>query len=371
MQGSRKVASLVCVTGLFLPLLGMNPPPSFGVEQGGVDLSSATASDVVALSADAPEKSPSNDVCPSGYSKCPGKIKCFDLKNHSDHCGKCGAACPDHTKCVDSVCRPPPQNDRHNCGSWGNSCRTEEACCGSKCVELDKSDNDNCGACGKKCGAGTACAGNRCVATVNDKNHCGGLNKSCWESETCCGDACKNVKNDPQNCGRCGQVCNGTCKEGVCYDLDHDPNNCGTIGSKISAGAMCCHGRDTKIASDDLNCGACGHTCSSSATRSAGRGLVCKRSTCVCPGNATKCGSGNDTFCAELSGDDGNCGACGNACANNKVCVRSKCQPCSARGLATCGGQCSNLQSDSDNCGKCGATCPSSRECVQGRCMLK
>lgn len=61
--------------------------------------------------------------------------------------------------------------------------------------------------------------------------------------------------------------------------------------------------------------------------------------------------------CVDLSSDNENCGACGNAC---------------AAGLTCCDGVCRALQSDNSNCGACGNACfiPGSRFCTCGVCVF-
>jgi hypothetical protein len=73
---------------------------------------------------------------------------------------------------------------------------------------------------------------------------------------------------------------------------------------------------------------------------------VCSKGTCVataCPTGTTACPShvgfgGADNSCVNTDTDYFNCGACGNICGLNRVCVAGTCrdyQP--ALGCATCG----------------------------------
>ncbi len=75
--------------------------------------------------------------------------------------------------------------------------------------------------------------------------------------------------------------------------------------------------------------------------------------------------------CRELANDHDNCGACGNACAADQVCDRSRCLAgCGTRGRGetTCNGACVNTRGDPQNCGGCGITCPAGYTCQRSAC---
>ncbi len=71
------------------------------------------------------------------------------------------------------------------------------------------------------------------------------------------------------------------------------------------------------------------------------------------------------TSCTNLSGDDANCGSCGNVCAKDESCVGGVCQACSP----VCGGVCTDLGSDHAHCGSCGHACLASQTCTNGVCV--
>src|SRR4029077_17407587 len=67
----------------------------------------------------------------------------------------------------------------------------------------------------------------------------------------------------------------------------------------------------------------------------------------TCPMGLTLCGAA----CIDTSSSASNCGACGNACANNMVCSFGTCTSVCASGLIRCGQDCVNLRTDAANCG--------------------
>lgn len=104
---------------------------------------------------------------------------------------------------------------------------------------------------------------------------------------------------------------------------------------------------------------------------------ACGGSTSVqsqCLGASTSC-SGT---CVELTSDNLNCGACGNACAAGKVCSAGACAVTCAAGLVDCGGKCVDPMTDRAFCGasgsctggSAGAACDSGQVCSAGACAL-
>jgi hypothetical protein len=97
---------------------------------------------------------------------------------------------------------------------------------------------------------------------------------------------------------------------------------------------------------------------------------------CAHCGTQACCPSGSNWVCVDVSGDTGNCGACGNACLPGPApdCANAACtcigngyQPCASSDTC-CTTGCKNLQNDSNNCGNCGNKCPSGQQCVNGQC---
>jgi hypothetical protein len=132
-----------------------------------------------------------------------------------------------------------------------------------------------------------------------------------------------------------------------------------------AAGASsCCFGGSspstcTNFASDNNNCGACGHVC--------GAGTTCTAGACVsiCAPGTTFCGCA----CVNTGTDNDNCGACGNVCAPGTACSGGSCVSVCGPGTAFCGSQCLNTACDDNNCGACGNKCPAGTTCSGGTCI--
>ena len=159
---------------------------------------------------------------------------CADLKTDNANCGKCGAACPMGSSCVQGSCQ----------------CMNSASKCGAACVDL-KTDNANCGKCGTICGldagaisgGGTwGCANGTCAI-------------QCPMGRKECGGACVDTKTDIDNCGTCSNACDAqkeSCVEGLCCptgqavcnmmctDVQSDPNNCGMCGMKCPMNTPSC-----------------------------------------------------------------------------------------------------------------------------------
>ncbi len=246
--------------------------------------------------------------------------------------------------------------------------------------------------CGGLCGAGTVCIEGRCVASdagvdvpvdvllpadamdvAEDRGSDAPMDTGCpanadrLPSGGCacvlgyrlCGDACRELDTDPANCGACGNVCSGgVCAGGRCATVD--------AGVDVPAddGAMC-------VSMTPGNC--CGIACpthpTGTPTCSSGRcGIMCVSIAGAfvngdCDGNAA---NGCEV---DLRTDNGNCGACGAACASRRRCVNRACV-CPV-GFGDCDGDPSNgcetdVTISTLHCGRCGNRCTGG--CRNGTC---
>jgi hypothetical protein len=188
-------------------------------------------------------------------------------------------------------------------------CPTGQLTCSGTCTAT-ASDESNCGACGTKCGAGEVCSQGMCGT-------------SCGGNSTKCGTKCVDTESSSTNCGACGTTCTAgqVCTAGACA------LSCG--GGATKCGTDCV---DTDV--DPANCGGCGKTCAT--------GYLCNAGTCglTCPTSFTMCSAasgdaGADAgdagtsapYCAKLTTDPLNCGACGKTClaAVGETCVNNAC----------------------------------------------
>ena len=333
--------------------------------------------------------------CPGAQVACGNT--CVDLTTDPNNCGACSTngdhACGQGLTCQQGHCKP-----------W---CPLNQTLCnaGNTCVDTGN-DPNNCGTCGKVCGYGQTCSGGVCGTT-------------CPASQTNCNGACVNLKTDPANCGACGtavpagSVClNGgpsvSCPQGsmncngICVDPTHDNAHCGNCSTSCAPGttcqpaagvggattgackadcavnfAACATGcRDT--ATDNANCGTCGHACAS--------GFNCVSGTCsvACPSGLATCAQpGGTQACKDLQNDPTNCGQCGGIggtkpCDPGQICQAGKCVLTCPSTLATCGPAaspfCTSTQYDPGNCGTCGTVCGpyvnATAACGAGNCKL-
>ena len=159
---------------------------------------------------------------------------------------------------------------------------------------------------------------------------------------------CVNTATDNNNCGGCGHVCTAlqTCVSGVC-----------TAAATCSDGIK--NGTETDID--------CGGTCPKCATgKHCVVGSDCMSNVC--------CGG----VCVDTTSDINNCGGCGRACNTpngTSVCSNGTCGvgSCNA-GFANCDGNAANgcetfLMTDPHNCGTCGNACATGYTCVSGVCI--
>jgi hypothetical protein len=125
-----------------------------------------------------------------------------------------------------------------------------------------------------------------------------------------------------------------------------------------AAGSAYC----ANVTSDNQNCGACGTVC--------GVEQVCVESICVssCQSFQTLCKLVNALdYCTNLMSDVSNCGSCGTSCLAGGFCVAGVCG-CPAS-YSACDTACVDLSTDKLNCGSCGTTCTGT--CARGACAVQ
>lgn len=110
----------------------------------------------------------------------------------------------------------------------------------------------------------------------------------------------------------------------------------------------------------------CGSTCCP-------KGEVCKKvrkhgkthHVCHCPSGKVHCHG----KCVAMATDENNCGKCGHKCAKGEVCKHGKCTLVCPKGQVACGNKCVDLESNKEHCGACGTSCPAGQTCVKGKCV--
>lgn len=216
----------------------------------------------------------------------------------------------------------------------------------------------------------TLCAGT-CTSIILDRANCGACGRTCADDQVCstgtcqdcvggttrCGSRCVDPATDNANCGACGTRCaavhrSAVCRAGACVIASCDPG-LGDCDHDPSNGC------ETSLAANRDHCGACGNRCPGD--------LLCMADVCQCT-TGTMCG----TRCLDLTRDPSNCGACGNVCAATEYCASGRCVACGLSSEGTQRFQCSNTcvdtSFDDHNCGGCNILCSSGLFCSRGRC---
>ena len=89
----------------------------------------------------------------------------------------------------------------------------------------------------------------------------------------------------------------------------------------------------------------------------------------VCHTNQLNCGGA----CIAPASDDANCGACGHACDTGMMCTGGACEPIPPSNtcllpMLMCGSDCIDPQTTAAHCGSCDVACDASADCIGGTC---
>ncbi|MBL8603585.1 MAG: hypothetical protein JNK72_16795 [Myxococcales bacterium] len=269
------------------------------------------------------------------------------------NCGACGRACASNAICFDGTCR--------------SVCSAPLIVCGSTCIN-PTNDITNCGRCGNACPAMpangvSACTNSACTVTCT---------RGFGNCDNMVANGCEtNLLTSTTSCGACGRACtfanasatcvNGACAMGACNtgfaDCDGNPAN----------------GCETPVSGDVNNCGACGNRCafpSAAATCAMG---VCTMGACAA--GTANCDMNNANGCeTNIASNTLNCGACGRSCMVGQACApgtggAGACVNSCPAGTTFCAGGCINLNNDRNNCGTCGTRCGNNQNCVNRACV--
>jgi hypothetical protein len=325
------------------------------------------------------------------------KVGTCDMGGWTDCSGDGGA--PDGG--ADIGCNTNTQMDPKNCGGCGNACPGQETCV------MGDGGAPTCG---------LVCPKGFCHLPTDPPGQCAtmlGTNKNC----TFCGDVC-NLPNSTSQCQMmmgmpvCDLVgcdagwanCDMIAMNGCETNTTTSPMNCGNCGNQCQYGPhstpICTNGNcaivcDTGYADcnhmaqdgceihtdgDPMNCGMCGHACSTNhATETCTAGLC---SIVTCQSGWSDCNKDPSDGCeANTQTDPLNCGTCGTICTTQNgtpacsqgMCVVGSCNPGFAHCAAT-GHDCETFTgSDVNNCGACGNKCSTNNDtpvCTGGMCVL-
>ncbi|MEM6368764.1 MAG: MXAN_6577-like cysteine-rich protein [Myxococcota bacterium] len=232
--------------------------------------------------------------CPDGQIACEGR--CVNTSSDRNNCDACGVTCGDGEVCTDGTCQL-------SCGG------TTPTACDGGCVNTD-TDPEHCGGCGIVCGPGEACNMSTCAA-------------NCGPGLTDCNGACVDLTNNPDFCGACDVDCPTTpntdpiCVRSVC-GLSCQPGF-GDCNADIDA-----DGCETNLEVEVNNCGGCGLGCE---LDNAAAGCADAQCTVVaCDAGWDDCDADPATGCEQdVSDDEMNCGACGLSCTGSDRCLESVC----------------------------------------------
>lgn len=334
------------------------------------------------------------ELCDGLDNNCNGTVdEGFDLSTDPRNCGDCGIVCRGLRgspacvagACVMGACDPGfydlDENPENGCeyACTPNAATGGVEICNGRDDDCDglvdedfdlDTDGDHCGRCGNACAITGATA--LCVDGACEVGECLDGFADCNDFAA---DGCESqLASDPLNCGACGDACTlanaepvcagGACTIGVCRAGYADCNGVASDGCEV----------DTRFNLE--NCGGCGIVCEASNGTAACIDGAC--TTVGCDADFLDCNSNPDDGCeTRVVNNDENCGACGVDCRT----IGGATGACSGRaciivGCPTGTGNCDNLAANgcetplntTNNCGGCGVRCPTGGLCVDGEC---
>lgn len=204
-----------------------------------------------------------------------------------------------------------------------------------------------------------------------------GVSGECFANSKVCDGKCVSETDPATGCGATGcEPCSFPNADATCAGDLCDMAGCKPGFADCSGGTA--DGCETDLATNPLNCGACGNDC----TVKGPTWIVCKGGECKqsnCPAGEADCDL--DEVCeTNITNDVNNCGLCGIACnfanaaaaCESGQCVMKGCDP----GWADCDNDplngCEvNTNNDTGHCGGCGKVCQTVNaltECKGGTC---
>ena len=204
----------------------------------------------------------------------------------------------------------------------------------------------------------------------------GSTGPACPSGETYCAyvEECRDLRTSSLDCGACGTRCPSlVCQAGRCLSED-EADRVGALKLQCVEGMDFCdleEGYCADLSQDSLNCGACGFACPANAP-------LCFGGNCYvqgqdnCPEGLQRCGETCVSFF-----DETNCGGCGIFCSPGTTCQGGVCaQPgggACPSGTVDCGSDpplCVDTLTNPSYCGLCSISCAPGEICQGGACIV-